>query len=174
MPTVVLPDPPPAEFEQLLERRRRTGADRHDELWEGVLHMAPAPHSRHAELQIQVMDLLREPATTAQLKRVGDFNLGETDDYRVPDGGLLRLGPTQLYHPTAALVLEILSPSDETWDKLPFYATHQVDEVLFIDPDQRTVQWLTLGADSSYHRIQGSAIIDLTAPELATHIDWPA
>jgi hypothetical protein len=32
----LLPDPPPAELQPLLERRRRSGADRFDEVWEGV------------------------------------------------------------------------------------------------------------------------------------------
>jgi hypothetical protein len=61
MPTLVL-DPAPAEFEQLLERRRRTGADRRDEVWEGVLRMAPGPHSRHSRLQWQLALLLDGPA----------------------------------------------------------------------------------------------------------------
>ena len=42
MPTLVR-DPQPAEFEALLERRRRLGQDLFDEVWEGVLHMNPAP-----------------------------------------------------------------------------------------------------------------------------------
>jgi hypothetical protein len=42
VPTLVM-DPPPAEFEALIERRRRLGLDRRDEMWEGVYHLAPAP-----------------------------------------------------------------------------------------------------------------------------------
>ncbi len=45
---------------------------------------------------------------------------------------------------TAALVVEIVSPGDETWEKLPFYASHNVDEVLIIDPLKRSVTWLEL------------------------------
>jgi Uma2 family endonuclease len=44
---------------------------------------------------------------------------------------------------TAALV-EILSPADETPAKLPFYAAHQVDELLIVDPQSRTVSWCAL------------------------------
>ena len=43
---------------------------------------------------------------------------------RVPDGGWLRPGPDQVYLPTAALVLEVVSPGDDTWKKVPFYAKH--------------------------------------------------
>jgi hypothetical protein len=55
------------------------------------------------------------------------FNLGEPEDYRVPYGGLFRPGPDEVYVPTAALVVEIISPDDNTWEKLGFYAAHGVD-----------------------------------------------
>jgi hypothetical protein len=56
---------------------------------------------------------------------IGIFNLGEPDDYRVPDGGLFRPGPDELYVPTAELVVEIVSPGDESGQKLGFYAAHR-------------------------------------------------
>jgi hypothetical protein len=34
---------PPQEVLDLLDRRRRRGADRWDEMWDGVLHVAPMP-----------------------------------------------------------------------------------------------------------------------------------
>jgi|HubBroStandDraft_6_1064221.scaffolds.fasta_scaffold05499_2 hypothetical protein len=46
MPTLVL-DPQPAWVERLLEERRRSGADRRDEVWEGVLHVIPPPSVEH-------------------------------------------------------------------------------------------------------------------------------
>jgi Uma2 family endonuclease len=104
---------------------------------------------------------------------VGEINLGEPDDYRVPDGALTKDGGGELYNPTAVLVVEVLSPSDETTNKLPFYAAHHVAELLIIDPDQRTVRWLALGA-AAYHDVAGSALIDLTASALDDAIDWPA
>jgi len=42
MPTLVR-DPRLAEFEALLQRRRRLGQDLYDEVSDGVLHMNPAP-----------------------------------------------------------------------------------------------------------------------------------
>ena len=53
MPTLVR-DPQPSEFEALLERRRRLGQDLFDEVWEGVLHMNPAPSGRHGDLESQL------------------------------------------------------------------------------------------------------------------------
>ena len=76
MPTLVM-DPPPAEIDALIERRRRLGLDRHDEMWEGVLHMNPGPHGRHHRIQQQLAELLGPLALAARLTAaIGDFNLG--------------------------------------------------------------------------------------------------
>lgn len=171
MPTLVM-DPSSAELAAFLERRRRLGQDRRDEMWEGVLHMAPAPLRRHARLQAQVTVLLEPLARAAGLEAVAEFNIGDANDYRIPDGGLLAPGPDQLYLPTAALAVEILSQGDETMQKLPFYASHHVDELLIVDPDKKSVEWLRL-ADGKYGRTEHSDLIDLGPAELTQRIDWP-
>jgi Uma2 family endonuclease len=168
----LLPDPAPDEFEQLLERRRQWGADTRDEAWEGVLHMNPAPHRRHARLQAQPIELLGRPARARGLTPLGEFNLGEPENYRVPDAALHRPGPDELYNPTAALVIEIVSPGDDTWSKLPFYAAHDVDELLIVDPQSRTVKWLAL-EQGEYRPTEQSQLIPLGPTELAERIDWP-
>ncbi len=169
----LVPDPPPTEFEELLRRRHRSGADRRDEVWEGVLHMAPAALRRHADLQAQVIAILHGPARARELRATGEFNLGDEDDYRIPDAALLEPGPDQLYVPTAALVAEVLSPGDESWDKLPFYAAHHVDELLIVDPAQHAVHWLALAEHGEYQAVESSRLIDLGAAQLAEQIDWP-
>src|SRR5947209_16469162 len=106
MPTLVR-DPQPAEFEALLERRHRLGQDLMDEVWNGVYVMNPAPAGRHAEVVQQLAEILGAPARAAGLvPMVSIFNLGEPDDYRVPDGGLLRERPGEaaVSLPSAALV----------------------------------------------------------------------
>ena len=172
VPTLVR-DPQPAEFEALLERRRRFGQDILDEVWEGVHHMNPAPNRRHAYLVQQLAELLGPPARAAGLvPMISIFNLGEPDDYRVPDGGLFQPGPDAVYLPTAALVLEVVSPDDETWDKLAFYAAHAVGELLIVDPQQRSVDWLSL-TGSEYTPVERSGLIDCGPAELAERIAWP-
>ena len=173
MPTLVR-DPPPVEFEALLERRHRLGQDLLDEVWEGVYHVNPAPHSRHVNVQQQLAELLGPAARQAGLApRVGIFNLGEPDDYRVPDGGLLRPDvPDAVYLPSAALVIEIVSPNDKSWEKLDFYAAHGVPELLIVDPELRKVDWLAL-RDGKYTAVDRSGLIELSAGELADRIDWP-
>lgn len=169
----LLPDPPPAEVVALLERRRRLGLDRRDEVWKGVLHVVPAPSGEHAAVAAHVKALLREPARIAGLTVSDEFNLGgDETDFRVPDGGLHRSRPRGKWFATAALVVEILSLGDETWEKLSFYADHQVDEVLIIDPATRQAHWLGL-VDRSYQPLEHSGLINLGAAQLTRLIDWP-
>lgn len=56
--------------------------------------------------------------------------------------------------------------------KLPFYAAHRVDELLIVDPDRRSVEWLRL-AGETYERTERSNLIDLGPAELTQRIDWP-
>jgi len=171
--TLVL-DPYAYELDALKERRRVSGLDRLDEVWEGVLHMVPAPSYEHARIAQQLAVALDGPARAAGLvPAMGEFNLGDSEhDFRVPDGGLHRPGAGGVWLHTAALAVEIVSPGDETWQKLPFYAAHQVDEVLILDPAERTVHWLGL-AGGEYRPIERSGLIDLGPNELAEQIDWP-
>ena len=48
----VIPEVPP----DILAWRKRTGSDMWDEMWEGVLHMAPMPNREH---QLTVRPFLR-------------------------------------------------------------------------------------------------------------------
>jgi len=170
----MLLDTPGSGLDRLLEHRRSSGLDRLDEVWEGVLHMVPAPGFGHATLAQQLAEMLGRPARDAGLTpTMGEFNLGEEQDFRVPDGGLHRPGAGGTWLPTAALVVEIVSPGDESWEKLPFYAAHEVDEVLIVDPQKRRVDWLGL-SDGEYRPIERSALIELGPGELAGRLDWPA
>ncbi len=169
----LLPDPPPPEFEALLERRKRMGVDRHDEVWEGVLHMSPEPSRAHLDVQQQLAVLLDPLARAVGLiPGIGGFNLGTENEYRAPDGGLFRERSTVVWSPTAALVLEIVSPGDDSWTKLSFYAEHDVDETLIVDPSEQTVNWLAL-AEGEYHPVERSGLIELGPGALAELIDWP-
>jgi Uma2 family endonuclease len=157
-----------------LERRRRSGLDRLDEVWEGVLHLVPAPRGEHAYVAQQLAVILGVPARDAGLvPAIGRFNLGESEhDYRVPGGGIHRDRPRGAWFPTAAIVVEIVWPGGESWEKLAFYARQRVDEVLIVDPYERAVHWLTLAADA-YEPTERSSLIDLGAADLAQRIDWP-
>jgi Uma2 family endonuclease len=171
MRTLVL-DPPPPQLEEFLEQRRRTGADHHDEVWEGVYHMIPGPDLAHALVAQQLAVLLDAPARAHGLVVSTEFNLGAKDDYRVPDLGVHRNPQLAVWIPTAVIAVEVLSPDDDTWKKLPFYARHEVDELLIVDPADRSVTWLAL-REGEYRPIDHSGVLDLSASALAQQIDWP-
>ena len=173
MRTVVL-GPPPAELRSLIDRRQELGIDVFDEVWEGSYHMVPAPSAAHAYLDNVLAVLLHPYAEAAGLVGTGPFNLGEKDDYRVPDRGYHRGVPTGTWLATAAVVVEILSPDDETFDKFGFYARHGVDEVLVADPSSRTVTLWRRVSDAGYEEVAASSLLGVTATELTAAIAWPS
>ena len=171
MRTVVL-GPRPPELDALIARRRSLGLDTHDEVWKGEYHMAPAAHSSHGWLDDQLAVLLHPLARAVGLGGTGPFNLGESDDFRVPDRGLHRRPPNAVWIPTAAVVIEIESPDDETWDKLDFYASHGVDELLIVSAQTRSLTWLAL-ADGQYQQVEESRLLGPESRTLGARIEWP-
>ena len=168
-------DPAPPEMGQLLERRKRLGLDGYDEVWEGVYHMAPMARSRHGYLQHQLTLILASYAEQAGLVGTGPFNLGDSDeDFRVPDLGYHRGIPDAeaVYLATAAVVVEIVSPGDETYAKTPFYAAHGVDEMIVVEPDRRQVVVLALAGDH-YDQVEHSATLRAEAAAIGGAIRWP-
>lgn len=171
MRTVVLGDPP-APLEEWLEQRRARGQDRFDEEWEREYHVVPAPSARHGDIDDQLAGLLRPSARQRRLWPSGPLNLGQAGDYRVPDRAYLRERSQATYVPCAAIVVEIVSSDDETYDKFRFYFAQDVEELLVVDPTQRTVQWYGRGA-TGFEPTDHSDLLDLAATELDAAIDWP-
>lgn len=138
MKTVLLGDPPP-EVEQMLARRAALGQDRHDEVWDGVLHVAPHAHTHHGIVDRSLAGVLEPYARDRGLIGSTAMNIGGPGNYRVPDGGYYRELPDGVYATTAAVVVEIRSPDDETFEKFGFYAAADVEEVIVAEPSTRTV-----------------------------------
>ncbi|MGH9059579.1 MAG: Uma2 family endonuclease [Acidimicrobiales bacterium] len=136
--------------------------------------MAPMARFDHGRLQAQVTALFEPLGARAGLLVSGPFNLGQTENFRVPDGGLHRGEPDSeaVYLDTAAVVVEIISPGDETYDKLPFYAAHGVDEVAVVDPAARRVRMLVRSGDH-YRDVEASAPLGVRAAELGAALRWP-
>ena len=171
MRTVVLGEPPPP-LQSWLERRRALGQDRFDEVWEGEYHVAPEAHARHGDVAHQLAVLLRPRAQAAGLWGSGPLNLGSPDDYRVPDQAYLRERATEVWNPTAAIVVEIVSPGDESHAKLGFYHRIGAEEVLIVDPLRRSVEWHRR-EEAGFERTGASQLLSVTDGELADEIDWP-
>jgi Uma2 family endonuclease len=164
-------DPPP-EVEELIAQRKALGQDLYDEVWEGEYHVAPAPTGGHADFQVQLAVLLRPHAQRAGLWLVGPTNVGGPTDFRVPDATVYRERIDRVWNPTAAIVVEVVSPGDDTRRKLGFYHGVGVEEVLIVDPEGRTVEWLVRG-EASFAAASGSALLGLAGADLAAVIDWP-
>lgn len=137
----------------MLAERRRLDLDRADEMWEGVLHMVPPPLDGHEALLDEIYGLLRPRALArGLLARGGTPGLYANDDsWRVPDQLYAR--PDQRRNDRfwgAELVVEIRSPGDESYEKLPFYATVGVTECLIVDRDTKVPELYRLGHDRVY------------------------
>jgi Uma2 family endonuclease len=146
--------------EELAERHRR-GLDRFDEMWEGILHRAPAPAYEHQRI---VMAIARFLGALCERKGRGVLALAinvfnetsATPDYRIPDFTFIAAGRERLLArdgirgggPDA--VIEIRSPDDETYDKFPFFAKLGVPEVVVIDRDTKHPE---------VHRLAGSQYV---------------
>ena len=171
MRTVVLGERP-AELEALIEKRRRLGLDGHDEIWDGVYVMAPHAHSDHGIVEEELRGALFARAKAAGLIPGASFNVGEPDDFRVPDVGYHRERPGTLYVPTAAMILEVLSPDDETFTKFDFYAAHGVEEILVADPGTHSVRCWHL-IDGSYVEQPMSRLLGVAMSTLEAEVVWP-
>ncbi len=127
--------------------RKKTGADRWDEVWEGVLHMPPMPNRDHQDLEWALETYLRlHSAPSRQAKVYHQINLAAIDgwakNYRIPDLVLLlperfAIDRNEYFEGAPDVVVEIQSPGDETCEKLPFYRDLGVPEVWVIQRDSR-------------------------------------
>jgi Uma2 family endonuclease len=133
--------------EHILEWRRRTGADRWDEMWEGVLHMAPSPNRDHQDFELALAMWLRLNWAEPRGCRVyHQINISEPgtwpNNYRIPDLVLLtperfHIDCNEYFDGGPDAVVEIYSPGDESYEKFPFYAAVGVREVFVIDRDSK-------------------------------------
>ena len=170
MITLFLDEDPAVEA--LLERRRALGLDGRDEVWEGVYHVAPHEHPRNGVIAMSLSDLLNARARAARLVPGGSFNLGEPDDVRVLELGFHRQVPDGVYASTAALVVEVRSPRDETFQKFGFYAAHGVEELWVVDPLERSVRIWQL-REGAYAETGTSDLLGLTADGVRAQLTWP-
>jgi len=128
----------------LNERRRQDGADRFDEVWEGLYVMAPLPDNEHQEIQMNLGAAIVDAFgwDSSVLVRAGanvsDRDKDWTHNYRVPDVVVFLPGNPALNHGThwqggPDFLVEIVSRGDRARKKLPFYAKVGVREVLIVN-----------------------------------------
>lgn len=133
----VLVEIPPV-VREWMDERARVGNDRHDEMWDGVQHVVPPPSFGHQHRGTGLLTVFATLAAGSGLLatyETGVFRPGTSKDYRIPD--LVVVHPDHVsergVEGRAELVVELRSPDDESWEKLPFYAEMGVQEVLIVD-----------------------------------------
>jgi Uma2 family endonuclease len=133
--------------DHLIAERKRLGLDHLDEVWDGVYHMPPHPNIGHQVLVSRLLMLWHPLAEAA-----GQMVLHEVDvypptgvtrrQYRVPDLAVFdpAVTPDAGIVGSAALVVEVRSPGDESYLKLPYFDEIGIGEVLIIDRDTKAVR----------------------------------
>jgi len=156
-------------FDELQARRHVWGADKLDEVWTGIPHLSQV--DRHSRLQQAIALLLHRAARERGLVAVlGAYEPSKPDPHGSPsDAPRLRGDQAS----TAALAVEIVTCGDDVAERLRSLAADRVGEVVVVDPDRRTVDWLAL-ADNEYQPIEMSRLIDHGPKRLAEMIEWSA
>jgi Uma2 family endonuclease len=147
-----------------LSERRRTGIDRYDEMWEGILHMTPAPSVEHQRILDELIaflgPLLQRSARGTLRSGINVFNeASKATDYRIPDLSFVAAGRAYVLAADGTrgggpdAVIEVRSPDDETYEKFAFYAAIEVREIIVIDRDTKRPEIYRL-AGAAYVRLQ--------------------
>jgi Uma2 family endonuclease len=162
----------PSIEKRLKAEREASGADRFDEVWEGVYMMAPFPNNEHQDLQFDLATAIRSalgPATSARIHAGANVSDREEDwefNYRIPDvvvvfpGGAARDCGTH-WCGGPDFCAEIASPGDRSRDKLDFYAAIGVRELLLIERKPWALELYRLGGG----RLQIVGRSDLGKPD---------
>jgi Uma2 family endonuclease len=130
--------------EKLIRRRRETGADRYDEVWNGVYVMSPIANNEHQWLATRLSGIISNVIDSQNRGRVfaganvSDQETDWTQNYRVPDVAVFLAGnPAEdrrtHWYGGPDFAIEIVSPNDRSRDKFNFYAAVNTREVLILD-----------------------------------------
>lgn len=166
---------------ELIAKRRASGADRFDEVWEGVYVMAPMANNEHQDLASEFTAILRTMVDWQGLGRtqaganVSDRQEAWTDNYRVPDV-LVFLNETSAadcgthWFGGPDFAIEIVSPGDRALEKLDFYAAVGTRELLIID---RQPWQLTLYRIDDSGKLKAVAISSWTQDSIIEPVTVP-
>ena len=134
----------PDDLKRIIRRRRITGADRYDEVWDGVYVMSPNPDIIHQELGFRIavtfLDVLSvgPPARIIPGTNISDRKIKWRKNYRVPDVAVFLPGnPAEamgaFWHGGPDIAVEVISHRDRSRQKFDFYAKVGVRELLLVD-----------------------------------------
>lgn len=169
--------------EHLLEERRRLGHDVWDEMWEGVLHMVPPPSGWHQVLAHRLglaLDAAAKARGLVGSHETGVFRPGTEPpewDYRIPDLVYSRREhrSERGVEGVAELAIEVRSPGDESYDKVPFYAEVGCREVLIVDQNTLAMDLFVRGErqpEAREYRLESLGVTVATLDGPALRITW--
>ncbi len=150
------------ELERRLRRERAVcGADRYDEVWEGVYMMAPMPNDEHQMLVNAMAAILQDVVGWPGLGQVrpgvnvSDRYENWQQNYRVPDVAVFLNETKAVNHSSfwlggPDLAIEVVSAEDQTREKLAFYGLVSTRELLIIDRDPWQLE---------LHRLKGTELV---------------
>ena len=129
---------------RLIRRRRAWGADRYDEVWDGVYVMNAMPNNEHQDLVSRLTYICQHVIVDPGLGKVqAGCNVSDRAtqwrrNYRVPDVAVFlndtsAVNKRSHWYGGPDLAIEIVSPHDRSRDKLEFYARVGTHELLIID-----------------------------------------
>lgn len=176
--TLVVNDPDLAR--ELKAERERTGADRYDEVWEGVYMMAALPNDNHQDLVGGFTAVLRAVIQASGLGlvrpgvNVSDRDEDWKDNYRCPDVVTFLNGTKAVNRDThwvggPDFLIEILSAQDPAREKFEFYAKVGVKEVLIVDRDPWALELYRPNAAADGMTLAGRVTVD-DAKELQSKV----
>jgi Uma2 family endonuclease len=136
---------------QILADRAGSDGDQYDEVWEGVYVVTPLPNDEHQEIVSALDSILQEVVGWPQLGKVrpgvnlSDREQGWEQNYREPDVAVFLRDTKAVncgthWRGAADFLVEIISPGERTRDKLPFYSSLGVVELLIVDRDPWTLE----------------------------------
>lgn len=146
------------ELEKRLRfEREKTGADRYDEVWERTYMMAPMPNDEHQQIVNRFASIFQDVIDWPGL---GDVRPGVNvsdriddwkDNYRVPDVAVFLVQGSAVNHGTfwfggPDFAVEVISTDDHTLEKVPFYESVSVRELLLIHRAPWELELLRLDA----------------------------
>ena len=132
--------------QELIAERRAQGLDRWDEVWDGVYVIMTQPTDEQQDLVAGLTSILYghiQRSGRGKVRpgvNVSDRHRNWKENYRCPDVVVyLNTNPAEnhdtFWYGGPDLAIEIISPGDQTRDKLDFYSAVQTRELLIVDRD---------------------------------------
>ncbi|MEX2288395.1 MAG: Uma2 family endonuclease [Planctomycetaceae bacterium] len=142
---------------QFLAERKATGADRYDEVWDGIYNAVPKVDDEHQALVTGLSSTLCQSVSWTAL---GDVRAGTnvtnrtdnwTQNYRCPDVAVFLRNTRAENRDThwlggPDLAVEVISRHDRSREKLDFYAKVGTRELLIVDRYPWALELYRLGA----------------------------